>query len=88
MEIERRHRIEYGLAILWLVFTISLATWWLIFGLRQASALREVNLTHSEELVEVHHMLFWEGGALIASLAAGGAGLLYGIRRERKRRAA
>jgi len=88
METERRHRIEYGLAILWLVFTISLATWWLIFGLRQASELREVSQAHSEELAEVHHMLFWEGGALIASLAAGGAALLYGIRRERKRRAA
>lgn len=88
METERRQRIEYGLAILWLVFTISLASWWMIFGLRQADALRQVDRTRSQELARVHNMLFWEGGVLIASLVAGGAALLYGIHRERKRHGA
>lgn len=88
MEVEKRHRIEYGLAILWLVFTISLASWWMIFGLRQADTLRQVDQIQSQKLAKVHHMLFWEGGALIASLVAGGAALLYGIHRERKRHSA
>lgn len=88
METEQRHRIEYGLAILWLVFTISLAGWWMIFGLRQADALRQVDKTRSEQLAKVHDMLFWEGGALITSLIAGGTALLYGIHRERKRHGA
>ena len=88
METERRQRIEYGLAILWLVFTISLASWWMIFGLRQANALRQVDQSRSQKLARVHNMLFWEGGVLIASLVAGGAALLYGIHRERKRHGA
>jgi len=88
MEIEQRHRIEFGLAIIWLVFTISLASWWMIFGLRQADTLRQVDQARSQKLAKVHHMLLWEGGALIASLAGGGAALLYGIHRERRRHGA
>ncbi|MEO8382978.1 MAG: HAMP domain-containing sensor histidine kinase [Acidobacteriota bacterium] len=88
MEIEKRHRIEYGLAVVWLIFTISLTGWWMIFGLRQADTLRQVDQKRSDKLARVHHMLFWEGGALIASLIAGGSALLYGIHRERKRHSA
>ncbi|MEO6486490.1 MAG: HAMP domain-containing sensor histidine kinase [Thermoanaerobaculia bacterium] len=70
MELEQKDRIKLGLAIVWLVFTISLASWWLIFGLRQA------------DTRAVHRMLVTEGAALIASLIIGGTALLYGIRRE------
>ncbi|MDX1582346.1 MAG: HAMP domain-containing sensor histidine kinase [Thermoanaerobaculia bacterium] len=85
MEIEQRHRILYGLAILWLVFTVSLASWWMIFGLRQAEKLRQLDETRSGEIAAAHRMLLGEGAVLIASLVAGGAALLYGIHRERER---
>lgn len=77
-----RDRIRFGLAIAWLVFTISLASWWLIFGLRQANELGRVEGT---DLPGVHRMLVGEGIALIVSLIVGGTVLLTMIRRERAR---
>ncbi|MBW3670781.1 MAG: hypothetical protein KY432_03820 [Acidobacteria bacterium] len=85
MGTERKHRVETVLAVIWLVFTVSLASWWLIFGLRQAETLREVDQTRTAEITAAHRMLLWEGGVLIASLVAGGSALLYGIHRERRR---
>lgn len=85
MEIEQRQRIEYGLAIVWLVFTVSLASWWLIFGLRQTEVLLQIDQTRAQEIATDHRMLLAEGSVLIASLVAGGVALLYGIHRERRR---
>ncbi|MBW3563322.1 MAG: HAMP domain-containing histidine kinase [Acidobacteria bacterium] len=85
METEQRHRIEIALAILWLVFTVSLASWWLIFGLRQTEMLRSVDQTRTVEIAAAHRMLLWEGSVLIASLVAGGTALLYATHRERRR---
>jgi signal transduction histidine kinase len=84
METERKDRIRFALAVAWLVFTVSLASWWLIFGLRQAEALARVD-EGSTRLPAVHRMLKGEGVALIASLLLGGSALLYGIHRERER---
>jgi signal transduction histidine kinase len=88
MEIRQRHRIEYGLAVAWLLFTVSLAVWWLIFGLRQAGTLGQVAQVPPRELSRVHAMLLGEGSALIASLVAGGGAILYSIHRERRRHGA
>jgi signal transduction histidine kinase len=73
MERRDTDRIKFGAALVWLVFTIALASWWFIFGLRHA------------EGPAVQRMLVSEGVALIASLLVGGAALLYGIRREQAR---
>lgn len=85
METERRHRILYGLAIIWLVFTVSLASWWMIFGWKQAETLGQIDQTRTREIAAAHRMLLGEGAFLIASLVAGGVALLYGIHRERQR---
>lgn len=87
MELEQKDRLRFGLAIVWLVFTISLASWWLIFGLRQADTLARIDQGRSQSPA-VHRMLVGEGAALIASLILGGAVLLYGIWRERVRHSA
>jgi signal transduction histidine kinase len=68
--------MKFAAALGWLVFTIALAGWWLIFGLRQT------------DQFAVQRMLVAEGTALIASLLVGGAALLYGIRREQARHGA
>jgi signal transduction histidine kinase len=73
MEREHTDRIKFSLALVWLLFTMSLGTWWLIFGLRHA------------ETEAVRRMLTGEGVALLASLLVGGTALLYGIRREQIR---
>ncbi len=87
MELGQKDRIKFGLALLWLIFTISLASWWLIFGLRQADALARMEQGRSP-FPAAHRMLAAEGAALIVSLIIGGSGLLYGIRREWKRHGA
>jgi signal transduction histidine kinase len=72
--------MQFGAAVAWLLFTVSLAGWWLIFGLRQAH--------HLAQPASVQRMLVLEGIALFASLLVGGSALLYGIRREQKRHTA
>jgi len=73
MERRDTDRLKFGAALVWLIFTIALAGWWFIFGMRHA------------EGPAVYRMLVSEGVALIASLLVGGAALLYGIRREQAR---
>ena len=33
-----RNRLHVFIAVVWAMFTVSLATWWLVFGLQQAEA--------------------------------------------------
>lgn len=73
MERRNADRLKFGAALAWWIFTLALASWWFIFGLRQAGT------------PTVHRMLVGEGSVLMASLLVGGAALLYGIRREQLR---
>ena len=72
---------------LWLVFTVTLAGWWLVFGLRQLDLLNQSRLEAAGQLQRHYQMLMWEGGILIASLIGGGLALFYYARREQKRHA-
>ena len=40
----KRNRVVIALVGLWVVFTVTLAGWWLIFGLRQLDLLNRLNL--------------------------------------------
>lgn len=73
METRNADRLKFGAALVWWIFTLALASWWLIFGLRQAGT------------PSIHRMFVGEGSALIVSLLVGGAALLFGIRREQVR---
>jgi signal transduction histidine kinase len=68
-----RTRISYIAAVAWLVFTVSLASWWLRVGL---------------ELTNRHTMFLWEGATFIVVLVCGGVAILVAIRREDRRRQA
>jgi signal transduction histidine kinase len=68
-----RTRVHYIAAVAWLVFTVSLASWWLNVGL---------------ELTNRHTMFLWEGATFIVVLVGGGAAILVAIRREDRRRQA
>lgn len=76
---------QYAAAVSWLVFTVALAVWWLIFGLSQA---RHLGLLEGEaaQLGRVTRMLVLEGVILVGMLLAGGVALLIGIRFEQRRR--
>lgn len=67
----RSSRVPYIVAIVWLVFTVSLASWWLSVGLT---------------LTDRYRMFVWEGGAFILLLVGGGAAIVLAIRREQARR--
>lgn len=81
----KQDRIVVLLVALWVLFTVTLAAWWLIFGLRQLDRLKQVQLEGATEFQDHYQMLIWEGGVLIVLLIGAGAALFYYARRERKR---
>lgn len=81
----RRDSLKYGLAVAWLVVTVSLAAWWLVFGLSQARELQDA-VGVGDRALQVQRMLLWEGVVFIALLVGGGTALLVAIRSERGRR--
>ena len=83
----KRSRIVIALVGLWVVFTVTLASWWMIFGLRQLDLLNQLKLEGAPQLHRYYQMLMWEGAILIASLIGGGLALFYYARREQKRHA-
>lgn len=76
-------RVEY-LAIAWLLLTVSMAAWWLIFGLHQIDRLHEFMPQMSNHLNSQKQMLIWEGLAWIVLLVCGGLWLLTLILREKR----
>jgi signal transduction histidine kinase len=83
----KRNRIAMALVAVWVVFTVTLAGWWLVFGLRQLDLIKRLTVAGAPDLHRYYQMLMWEGGILIASLIGGGLALFYYARREQKRHA-
>src|SRR6266853_703402 len=83
----KRNRIVIALVGLWVVFTVTLAGWWLVFGLRQLDLLNRLNLEGAADFHRHYQMLLWEGSILIISLIGGGLALFYYARREQRRHA-
>ena len=77
----------------WLVFSVALAIWWLIFGLQQSARLSDLAATASpsvaseiaNEVSRQHRMLMSEGVTLVILLLCGGAALLWSIGTDLKR---
>jgi signal transduction histidine kinase len=84
---KKRSRVAIVLVGLWVAFTVTLAGWWLVFGLRQLDLIKRLSLQGAPDLHRYYQMLLWEGGVLIASLIGGGLALFYYARREQKRHA-
>src|SRR5213080_1764191 len=83
----KRSRLVIALVAVWVVFTVTLAGWWLVFGLRQLDLIKRLTVAGAPDLHRYYQMLMWEGGILIASLIGGGLALFYYARREQKRHA-
>lgn len=83
---EQRPSIKFIVAVAWLVFTMALAGWWLIYGLMQIENLQaQVQVGQPEireRLERQHRMLLSEGIVLLLLLVSGGGAILYGIRVE------
>lgn len=74
------------LAALWLIFTLSLAAWWLVFGLQQIDRLHSLDHSLSGTLVNQQRMLLGEGSMLLLVVLLGGAALIYLSYQAEKRR--
>src|ERR1043165_259229 len=83
----KRRSLAIALVAVWVVFTVTLAAWWLIFGLRQLDLIKSLNVAGAQDLHRYYQMLMWEGGILIASLIGGGLALFYYAKREQRRHA-
>jgi signal transduction histidine kinase len=83
---ERQLTVQYVAALAWVLFTVALTTWWLIFGLSQARQLSALEGPDAAGLGRVTRMLVLEGTMLVVMLVSGGAALLVAIRREQRRR--
>lgn len=78
---------------LWLIFSVALAVWWLIFGLQQSARLTDLAASANasvageiaREVARQHRMLMSEGVTLVILLLAGGAALLWSIGTDLKR---
>jgi signal transduction histidine kinase len=82
-----RSRLQYVGAILWLVLTVSLAVWWMIFALEQSHQLALAG-GPDPRLAHVNRMLGWEGASFVALLLVGGIALVVSIRNEQARQRA
>ena len=79
-----RNRLPYVVALVWLIATVSLASWWLVVGLSLTSQINELGA--STLTTDFHRMFIWEGAVFIALLVAGGIAIVWAIRREHQRR--
>jgi signal transduction histidine kinase len=77
--------LKFFIVGFWLVFSLSLAGWWMIFGLRQLDRIASLESQQAGELARHQKMLMWEGGALLLLLLSGGGALGYYIYLENKR---
>src|SRR5258708_20024713 len=73
----KRNRIVIALVGLWVVFTVTLAGWWMVFGLRQLDLLNRLKIEGAADFHRHYRMLLWEGGILIVSLIGGAPGLFH-----------
>lgn len=78
-------------AVVWLLTTVALAGWWMVFGLHQLQRVAGLGAQPlpvqllAAEVERQHRMLLSEGSTLIALLLIGGATLLYYIHTEIRR---
>ena len=79
------HRLQYFGAVIWLLFTVTLAGWWMWFGLAQAQQLGSLSAPEAPGLQRVQRMIVWEGITFIGLLIGGGIALVVSIRREQAR---
>lgn len=75
---------KFFLVGIWLLFTLALTTWWMIFGLKQIDLLQGLHHELSDMLLSKQRMLMWEGAILLLSLVAGAIALGYHISKERR----
>lgn len=76
-----RFNIKTYLAILWSMFTVTMITWWWIYGLRLSNEVLAID----PRMAKGYRMLLWEGGSLLIVVSIGGLALTMYVYRDSKR---
>lgn len=91
MKLNLRHRRYWKtlLALVWLLFTISLVCWWWFLALRIYSGSMSAPdaMASAQEMQKNYRMFFWEGAFLIATIFVGGTFLTVFTYRDESRHA-
>ena len=66
----KTNQVRTILSLIWLIFTLSLVTWWFIF------ALRNLNIEDVTDSAKHYKMLFYEGSTLLLLILLGGIVLI------------
>jgi len=74
--------LRLWLVALWLILTLSLSSWWMIYGMRQASLMTG---QAGEEAERLKRMFFWEGSFLLLFVTIGGGSLAWLIYKDQRR---
>jgi len=61
----------------WLLFVLSLSTWWMIFGVTTLDQLANGQIGEGSKILRQQKMLFYEGSFLAIMQVLGGLGLFY-----------
>ena len=77
--------LKLGLAIGWLIFSVTFAIWWFKFSLDHISSLEELDPSHLDHWMRQKRMVFFEGTAWVVLLAVGGGALIAFVQNERLR---
>lgn len=85
MTIGSPRRFSYLVAIAWVGLTVSLASWWLVVGLKLTEQLNS-SAVDAQPAANLRRMFIWEGAFFIGLLLAGGIAMVLAIRREHQRR--
>ena len=64
MNTSYRTRLHYLAAVFWILLTVSLASWWMLFGLEESRQLNALKAPEALRLAHVQRMLMWEGATL------------------------
>jgi len=82
---QARSRLHFWGAIVWVALTVTMASWWLYFGLEQARKLRALGEEAAQHSDMTQRMLGSEGATFIVLLVGGGLALLVSVRKEQQR---
>ncbi len=76
--------IKTVLVFIWILFTLALCGWWVLFSLRQLKLLSGLSGVEIDSIVSSQKMVIWEGASFLALIAIGGGFLLFYVLKEKR----
>lgn len=83
MNYKRGWDFKLALSVVWMIFTVALAVWLLIFQSRLFGSLEQIEIPQARQILQHHKMVFYEMTTMIFALIVGGVALFYLIFSER-----